>query len=161
MSVDTLLQEEAPVMLRLYKLPSGSGRYVFGSLLGADGKPKYPDLNGRTISFVMGRYATKDPREIEELDQQVQLGATDIVIDAREREIDQRASDPMFRLKEQLRKQILAEMAAASNPNNDRGNYEPGKLNPTSTQTIAATAAGGSGEASSAMARVHAMLGKS
>lgn len=155
---DVVIQEEAPVMLRLYKLPSGSGRYVFGSLLGADGKPKYADLNGRTISFVNGRYATKDPREIEELDQQVGLGSTDIVIDPREKEIDQRASDPMFRLKEQLRKQILAEMAAATRPDRDMGEYEPGKLNPSSTQTIASTAAGGSGEATTAMSRVQAML---
>lgn len=155
---DVVIQEEAPVMLRLYKLPSGSGRYVFGSLVGADGKPKYADMNGRSISFVNGRYATKDPREIEELDEQIQRGFTDIVIDPREREIDQRASDPMFRLKEQLRKQILAEMAAATNPKRDMGDYEPGKLNPSSTQTIASTAAGGSGEASTSMARMQALL---
>jgi hypothetical protein len=52
---DVVIQEEAPVMLRLYKLPSGSGRYVFGSLVGADGKPKYADMNGRSISFVNGQ----------------------------------------------------------------------------------------------------------
>lgn len=155
---DVVIQEEAPVMLRLYKLPSGSGRYVFGSLKGPDGRPKYDDMNGRTISFVNGRYATQDPREIEELDQQISMGATDIVIDPREREIDKRASDPMFRLKEQLRKQILAEMAAATNPERDMGEYEPGKLNPSSTQSIASTAAGGSGEASTSSARMQALL---
>lgn len=153
-------QEAPPKMLRLYKLPSGSGKYVFGSLLNAEGKPKYPEMNGKVISFISGKYTTEDAREIEELDDQISKGFTNIVIDPREKEIDARAMNPMFRLEEQLRKKILAEMAAATNPNNDFGNYAQAPLTPSNTRTIASTAAGGTGEQSVAGTnpRVAAML---
>jgi hypothetical protein len=143
-------KEAAPKMLRLYKFPAGSGKYVFGSLLNADGKPKYPEMNGKVISFISGRYTTEDPKEIEELDDQIAKGYTGIIIDPREKEIDARAMDPMFRLKEKMRQELLAEMAAATNPNNDFGSYQQAALVASNTRTIASTAAGGTGEQSPA-----------
>lgn len=131
-------------MMRLYKLPSGSGKYVFGSLLGPDGKPKYPEMNGRTISFIGGRYLTDNPKEIEELDHQIKNGHTSIAIDPREMEVDSRYNDPIFRLKEQLRADILRELAA-TDKSRDFGEYNQGALNASSTTTIAPTAAGGDG----------------
>lgn len=139
---DAVIQEAPPKMMRLYKLPSGSGKYVFGSLLGADGKPKYPALNGKVINFIAGRYLTDDPREIEELDYQINNGFTNIIIDPREKEVDSRYNDPIFRLKEQLKEQILRELAA-TDKSRDMGNYEQGKLNAATSETIAPTAAGG------------------
>lgn len=143
----TVIDTAPPKMMRLYKLPSGSGKYVFGSLLGADGKPKYAALNGKVVNFVAGRYLTDDPREIEELDYQIQNGYTQIVIDPREKEVDSRYNDPVFRLKEQLREQILRELAA-TDPSRDMGDYSQGKLNAATSATIAPTAAGGANVAS-------------
>ena len=137
-----VLDTQPPKMMRLYKLPSGSGKYVFGSLLGADGKPKYPALNGKVVNFVAGRYLTDDPREIEELDYQIENGYTQIVIDPREKEVDSRYNDPVFRLKEQLKEQILRELAA-TDKTRDMGKYAQGGLNAATSETIAPTAAGG------------------
>lgn len=138
-----VVEEAAPVMLKLFRSRTPSVSYVCGSLMNPDGKPKYPDMNGHKVIFIDNRFATNDPRIIEELEDQIKKGFTEIYVDPREPEVDSRYMDPMFRLKDTLRKQIFKELGL--DPTKDMGNYAQGKLNVGTSTTIAPVAAGGDG----------------
>jgi len=71
-------------------------------------------------------------------------------------------TDPVAALKGRMRLEVLqelqAEMAAATNPNNDMGNSDPGKFTPASTSNIAAVTAGG--DASTRLAALKTSVAK-
>jgi len=71
-------------------------------------------------------------------------------------------TDPVAALKGRMRLEVLkelqAEMAAATNPNNDMGNSDPGKFTPASTSSIAAVTV--NGDASARLVALRASVAK-
>jgi hypothetical protein len=100
--------------------------------------------NGKPAIFVNGRFSTAVPAEIEELDHEVALGHPTIYVDAAEATIDV-SKTPYEAIREKIIAEYLAAQAAATDPGNDMGNYEAGKVNPASSMDVAAAALGGSG----------------
>jgi hypothetical protein len=118
-------------MLRLYKATLPSINYVF--------------RNGKPAIFVQGRFSTGVPDEIAELDDEIAKGHPHIFVDAEEKEISSVFVDPIQALRSKIEAEVRAQMAAASNLSNDRGNYDQGKLVPASSTDVAVAAEGGSG----------------
>lgn len=112
----------------LFKSTQLSSNYIFRS--------------GKVANFVRGRFSTDDPTEIKELQNEVDTKHPYIYKDAKEATIDTEKLDPMWKLKQDMRAQILAEMAASQDPSRDMGSYEQTKLSPSSTTDIAPVAAG-------------------
>ena len=98
--------------------------------------------DGRKIVFVSGKYYTKHAGEIEFLKSMVEENRG-IYIDPNLLTVSEADRDPVQALKNKIRQEILAEMAAQVNPQNDRGESVQGRLNAASTQDVAAVAAGG------------------
>jgi hypothetical protein len=119
--------------LKLFKACLPSVNYVF--------------RNGKPGIFVNGRYATSIPEEIEELTAEINAGHPHLFIDAEESEIDSEKVDPIQALRASIEKEIRAQMAAATNPENDMGESAQGPVVPTNTNNIAQAATGGSGVA--------------
>lgn len=119
---------------------------------------KYIFRDGTVAVFVYGKYSTSNKKYIEELQAECSVGHPHIFIDAKEKVIDTEKIDPISKLKEQLRAEILEDMARQSNPQNDFGNSDQGNLNPASTMDIAAVAGGGDG--SQLAARIQNLVGK-
>lgn len=78
---------------------------------------------GTRVNFVNGVYFTTNKEDIAELTEEVLRGHPQIYIDANETEIDTKAVTPYEQLKQKIRGELLAEMAAASDTSNDRGTY--------------------------------------
>jgi small-conductance mechanosensitive channel len=112
----------------LFKSTQLSSNYIF--------------LDGSIASFVRGRYSTDDPARIKQLENEIATKHPYIYKDAKEATIDTEKLDPMWKLKQDMRAQILEEMAAAQDPSRDMGSYAPTHLSPSSTTDIAPVAAG-------------------
>lgn len=80
--------------------------------------------DGKVANFLGGRYLTNTPKEVEELDAEVALGHPHIYVKSEELTIDTTFVDPMDAIREKVRKEVLAEMAATTSKDNDRGNYD-------------------------------------
>lgn len=112
----------------LFKSTQLSSNYIF--------------LDGSVASFVRGRYSTDDPARIKQLENEIATKHPYIYKDTKETTIDTEKLDPMWKLKQDMRAQILEEMAAAQDPSRDMGSYAPTNLSPASTTDIAPVAAG-------------------
>lgn len=109
--------------------------------------------SGRKIVFVNGIFYTKNQEEIEFLSALAQENRG-IYINSELAVIDEGDLDPMATLKAKLRQELMAEMQAQLNPENDRGKSVQGPLNAASTQDIAPVAAGGDAS------QLHAQVAK-
>jgi hypothetical protein len=112
----------------LFKSNQLSSNYIFRS--------------GKVANFVRGRYSTDIQSEIDELENEIKLKHPHIYKDAKETTIDTEKLDPMWRIKQDIRAEILADMARSQDPSRDMGSYEPTNLSPASTSDIAPVAAG-------------------
>jgi hypothetical protein len=101
--------------------------------------------NGKPAIFVQGKYATGVEGEIDELKDEISKGHPHIYIDAAESEVDSEMVDPIQALRTKIEAQIRAEMAAATDLNNDRGQTKQEPLKPSSSTDVMDAAAGGSG----------------
>lgn len=117
---------------------------------------QYITAQGKAIVFVSGRYATKDPEEIAELDYLVSKGSKSIFKDASKLTATEADLDPERALRAKFFAEFLAEQQAQLNPENDRGTSTQGSLNAASTTSIAAVAAGG--DASSLHSQVAKLI---
>lgn len=81
---------------KLFKSTVESCRYVF--------------KNGTVACFISGRYATDVKTEIEELDAEVALKHPTIYVDAKEKEVEQKAVDPIANLRKQIINDYLRDM---------------------------------------------------
>ena len=106
--------------------------------------------NGHVAHFKGGMFVTDNPAHIEYLDAQIaQNGFGGIIyIDPEARTITAEQENPMLALRRKFYEEFQAEKAAQTNPGNDMGTSEQGKLNPASTTDIAPVALGGDGAAS-------------
>jgi hypothetical protein len=118
-------------ILKLYKSTIPSINFILG--------------NGKPCIFVNGRFATDIESEISALDYEIKLGHPHIRVDDAEPTIDSDMVDPMEVLRAKMRAEIIAEMAAATNPDNDMGTSTPGVLKPANSTDVAPAVAGGSG----------------
>ncbi len=118
--------------------------------------------NGKRAVFSKGMYMTTDPKEIAHLNLEIELGHPAMYVDPNEVTVSLDRIDPVAALKGRLRQELLAEiaaeMAAATNPANDMGNSEQGKLKPASTSDIVAVTAGG--DAAARLANLRATVQK-
>ena len=101
--------------------------------------------NGKPAIFVHGKFATAIESEIAELNEEIAAGHPHIFVDPNEAEIDSNALSPIEALTAQIRAQLVAEMAAATDPANDMGTSVPQELKPSNTMDISVAAEGGSG----------------
>jgi hypothetical protein len=119
---------------------------------------KYIFKDGAPAVFVYGKYSTSNKKYIEELQAECESGHPHIFIDQKEKTIDTDKIDPMAKLKERLRAEILDDMARQANPLNDFGTSEQGTFSPASTTDIAAVATGGDG--AQLASRIQNLVGK-
>ena len=98
---------------------------------------------GKPMMFVSGRYHTKDPGEIQDLDLLCENGSGAVFKDPNMLQLSGDQLDPMNVLKARHIKEYLDQQAAMLNPNNDGGTSVQGPLNAASTTSIAPVAAGG------------------
>ena len=97
---------------------------------------------GTRIVFINGVYYTHRQEEIDFLDTLV-ADRRGIYVDPKQVTISEAERDPMTALRNKLRAELLAEMQAQINPQNDRGESVQGRFNPSSTTDAAPIAAGG------------------
>lgn len=103
---------------------------------------------GTPIIFVRHRFITDNSEVIEYLEKQInKYKVPGLSIDAGEMYYDASIHDPIASLRNQMRKELMAEAVllaqqASGNPNRDLGTSEQGKLNTANTTSIAAVAAG-------------------
>jgi hypothetical protein len=126
----------------LFKSNQLSSNYIFRS--------------GKVANFVHGRFSTDMQSEIDELESEIKLGHPNIFKDSKEATIDTEKLDPLWRIKENIRAEILADIAKNNDPNRDMGSYNSGKLNAASTRDIESVAAGAGPSISPAMATLLA-----
>lgn len=88
----------------------------------------YVFASGKTVHFIGGIYATESEVEIKELTECAKSGNPCFYIDAEQTTVDSEMLDPVAQLTAKIRAQVLAEITAASNPANDRGETKQGKL---------------------------------
>lgn len=112
--------------------------------------------NGRICRFVDGRLLTDIKEVIEYIESEIKLGNPFIYMDE-EKFADPKLEDPIEKLREQIRNELLAEMKA-TNPNNNAGTTEVQKLIPQSTQGIKDIAAGGMPSGAAMLSGVKALL---
>jgi hypothetical protein len=133
-------------ILKLYKSTIPSINFILG--------------NGKPCIFINGRFATDVDSEISALDYEIKLGHPHIRVDDAEPTIDSDMVDPMEVLRAKMRAEIIAEMAAATNPDNDMGTSTQSSLKPASSSDIAPAAIGGSGAGLAARLMSVSSLGK-
>lgn len=102
--------------------------------------------NGKPAIFIQGKFATANQAEIDELTEEIKNGHPHIYIDTEEATIDAELISPIDSLRDKIRAELMAEMAAATNPENDMGTSTQEPVKPASSQDIAQAAVGGSGE---------------
>lgn len=117
--------------LRVFKSTIPSVNYIFG--------------NGKSAIFVNGVFRTDIPAEIQALEYEVTQHHPHIYIDEKEREIDSELIDPMNALRAKIIADYVANQAAATALNNDRGTSDQSGAKPANTSDVASAAAGGSG----------------
>lgn len=127
-------------MMSVFKATLPSVNYIF--------------RNGKPGIFVQGKYMTDVPAEISELTEEIAAGHPHIYIDAAEAEVDSKFVDPIAALTEKIRKQLVEEMAAATNPANDMGTSVPEVLKPANSSDIAEASAGAQGSGVGLAARL-------
>ena len=121
---------------------------------------KYIFKGGKEAPFIAGRYLTDIKSEIEELEAEVEAKHPTIYIDSAEKEVNTAKLDPIEEIKRRAIAEFIASQAAANNKANDRGNYDAGKLNVTTSATVAEAAAGSdSGTAATASGTPGASAG--
>lgn len=86
----------------------------------------YVFASGKTIHFIGGIYATESEVEIKELIECCKSGNPCFYIDAEQTTVDSEMLDPIAQLTAKIRAQVLAEIVAASDPTNDRGETKQG-----------------------------------
>lgn len=118
-------------VIRIFKATLPSVNYIF--------------TNGKPAIFVQGKFTTNIDFEIQELEREIATGHPHIYIDPAESEIDSDALTPMEILRAKVREELVAEMAAATNPANNMGTTVQEPVKPASTADIAQAAQGGSG----------------
>jgi hypothetical protein len=119
---------------------------------------KYIFRDGSTANFIHGKYSTSVKKHIEELNAEVEARHPHILVDPKEITIDTEKTDPISKLKDKLRAEILDEMARQSNPLNDFGSSDQGNFSPASTSDIASVSAGGDG--AQLVSRLANLVGK-
>lgn len=122
--------------LRVFKSTLPSVNFIFG--------------NGKPAIFQQGVYRTNVEWEIVELEKEIAAGHPHIYIDQNEREIDSEMVDPMNALRAKIIAEFVAAQEAALNPANDMGSTEQQTVKPANSMDIAAGAAGGDGNSTSA-----------
>lgn len=112
---------------------------------------KYIFLNGKEAAFLQGVFVTGVSSEITQLDEEVALGHPTIYRDENDMTVDTEALSPMELIRAQAREEAIkvvrAEMAAATNPSNDRGNSDQGDVGASFANT--ANIAEGAGDSTS------------
>lgn len=115
-------------ILRLYKSSMSAVNFICG--------------NGDVITFAQGRYYTDNPSHIAYLDAEIRSNHPHIFVDPNEREVASNMITPMQQMREKIRQELLAELAAGV-PMKDMGKTDPNaKLMPGNTRDIAQAAAG-------------------
>jgi len=109
---------------------------------------------GKPMMFVSGRYHTKDPGEIQDLDGLCENGSGNVFKDPNMLQLAGDQLDPMNVLKAKFFEEFKAQQAAMLNPNNDGGTSVQGPLNAASTTSIAPVAAGGVSSVGAALANL-------
>lgn len=85
--------------------------------------------SGTKAEFANGIFFTTDEDDIAYLTKEVKRGHPHIYIDANEPEIDTDAVTPYEQLRKKIRQELMAEMQAAGDVSNQRGNYDVGTDN--------------------------------
>jgi hypothetical protein len=88
----------------------------------------YVFKSGKSVHFIMGKYATANKAEIEELAAECSDPQSNYYIDSGETEVDSAAVDPIASLRAKIREEERAALIAATNPNRDMGTTVQGKL---------------------------------
>lgn len=83
---------------------------------------KYVFRSGKVANFVRGQYLTTIQSEIDELNNEIELGHPHISIDPKEKTVDSMHADPLAKIKKQAIEEYIAAQAAAIDPSNDMGN---------------------------------------
>lgn len=92
--------------------------------------------SGERIHFFNYQFWTSNKKIVEELEAEIEAGFNFIYRDPEEMEIDPNKVDPIEEIKRQAIAEYKEKLAKASDPNNDRGNTDPGKLTPASTAAL-------------------------
>lgn len=103
---------------------------------------RYIFKSGEEAPFINFVYYTDDAKQIEELETEIKKGHPHIYIKADKLKVDTSKLDPLETLKQTIRDQVMAEMAAATDKSNDRGTSAKVKLNVATSATVAELAAG-------------------
>ena len=91
--------------------------------------------NGKPAHFVNGRFTTDIQSEIDHFENEIRNGHPTITVDENERIVEV-FDDPISALRAKIEKEIRDKMAAATNPENDMGKSESGKLAMATSTTI-------------------------
>lgn len=110
----------------------------------------YVFKKGKMAIFKHHRYATDNPAEIAELDEEVAAGHPQIYIKEDQKYLTAEMEDPMKALRAKFFAEFQAQQAAFVDPNNDMGTSTQEQIRPQSTSDIAAVAAGGDATQSAA-----------
>lgn len=110
----------------------------------------YVFTNGKMAVFKHHRFATDNPSEIEQLDNEVKNGHPHITVKQDMLYLTEEMEDPMKALKNKIIADYLAQQAAFTNPENDMGTSSQGPIRPMSTTDVASVAAGGDATQSAA-----------
>ena len=84
----------------------------------------YVFAKGKSVHFQQGRYTTSNPEEIEELEKECLAGHPNFYMDDNVKVIEAASLDPMHQLREQIRKEEIEKIRAATNPLRDMGTTE-------------------------------------
>jgi hypothetical protein len=103
--------------------------------------------NGKPAHFIDHRFATDVVSEIEHLENEIAGGHTMLSVDLNERVVES-YEDPIAGLRAKILAEVKAEMAAATNPENQMGNSQQGPLNMATSASIVDMASGSAGKAS-------------
>jgi hypothetical protein len=98
--------------------------------------------NGKYAYFIDGKFVTDIVSEIEHLENEIANGHPCIFVKEAERTVEVFA-DPIVALRAKIEKEIRAEMAAATNPENDMGKSVQGPLTMANSSTVGELTAGG------------------
>ena len=106
--------------------------------------------NGQLAVFIGGRYATNDPNKAAYLQYEIDQGNPSIYRKPECLQVAKSDLAPDSDYRKRVIAEYLAEQAAAKANPKEMGDYEPGKLMPANTSTIASGAADSSSGASGA-----------
>lgn len=110
----------------------------------------YVFKKGKMAVFKHHRYATDNPVEIAELDEEIAAGHPQIYVKEDQKYLTAEMEDPMKALRAKFFAEFQAQQAAFVDPKNDMGTSKQDQIRPQSTTDIAAVAAGGDATQSAA-----------